>query len=183
MKKNKLRMAACVLLVSTVLVAFVAIATEVGSQNDPLVTLSYLNETFLGQIMETVDEKLTTRNEEIHGELALTVDEAKEDILSSMAGVGGGATGGTSASFVVVELETGMTLYGEAGCEVMLRGGSAECVSKSGDIGMVDGTDGATLGNGALLAENHLYMMVTARGVRAVAGNVTLLVRGRYIIQ
>ena len=43
MKKKSMRTAACVMLVGTVLAAFMAIATEVGSQQDPLVTLSYLN--------------------------------------------------------------------------------------------------------------------------------------------
>ena len=57
MKKRSLRAALCVMLVGTVLAAFVAVAAEVGSQGDPLVTLSYLNDTFLGQILTKVDEK------------------------------------------------------------------------------------------------------------------------------
>ena len=37
---------------------FVAMAANAGTQNDPLVTLSYLNETFLGQILELVYQYL-----------------------------------------------------------------------------------------------------------------------------
>ena len=51
-QKRRLRTAACVLLAGTVLAAFVALAADAGSQGDPLVTLSYLNDTFLGQILE-----------------------------------------------------------------------------------------------------------------------------------
>ena len=50
-QKRRLRTAACVLLAGTVLAAFVALAADAGSQGDPLVTLSYLNDTFLGQIL------------------------------------------------------------------------------------------------------------------------------------
>ena len=41
-----MRIAACALLALTVLTAFSALAGGVGSQDDPLVTLSYLNDTF-----------------------------------------------------------------------------------------------------------------------------------------
>ena len=63
MKRRKLRTALCVMLVGTVLAAFVAIAAEAGSQGDPLVPLSYLNDTFLGQFLGKVDTKIAERDE------------------------------------------------------------------------------------------------------------------------
>ena len=69
MKRRKLRTALCVLLAGTVLAAFVAIAAEAGSQGDPLVTLSYLNDTFLGQLLGKVDSKLTQRDQALRQEL------------------------------------------------------------------------------------------------------------------
>ncbi len=36
----------------------VSLAVEPGSATDPLVTLSYLNDAFLGQIMDRVDQKI-----------------------------------------------------------------------------------------------------------------------------
>ena len=44
------------LLVSCLAMTGVSLAVEPGSASDPLVTLSYLNETFLGQIMTKVDQ-------------------------------------------------------------------------------------------------------------------------------
>ena len=38
-----------------------ALAAEAGSPQDPLVTLSYLNETFMNTIMTRVDEKIAAR--------------------------------------------------------------------------------------------------------------------------
>lgn len=184
MKKHKLRTAACLILVGTVLTAFVAIATEmgVGSQNDPLVTLSYLNETFFGQIMASVDEKLTVRNETLTGEMEEKIDQTKRDILTELGSSYGDETGGTAVSFTTVTLTAGQTLYGGAGCEILLRSGSASCVSENKSVpGLVDTTDSVTINHGSALVVNHLYMMTDQRGVLAVS-DIVVLVRGEYII-
>lgn len=48
MRKKTFRTAACLLLAAVVLASFAALASGgAGSQGDPLVTLSYLNDTFL----------------------------------------------------------------------------------------------------------------------------------------
>ena len=74
MKRRKLRTALCVMLVGTVLAAFVAIAAEAGSQGDPLVTLSYLNDTFLGQFLGKVDTKIAERDKTLQQELEQRLD-------------------------------------------------------------------------------------------------------------
>lgn len=78
MKRRKLRTALCVMLVGTVLAAFVAIAAEAGSQGDPLVTLSYLNDTFLGQLLGKVDTKIAERDETLQQELEQRIDQAEQ---------------------------------------------------------------------------------------------------------
>lgn len=50
------------LAVSCVAMSGVSLAVEPGSATDPLITLSYLNETFMGQIMDRVDQKIAQRN-------------------------------------------------------------------------------------------------------------------------
>ena len=69
MKKKTVRTAACLLLAATVLTAFAALAGGVGSQDDPLVTLSYLNGTFLDQVLEKVDKSLESRGAQLQKEL------------------------------------------------------------------------------------------------------------------
>ena len=60
-------------------------------------------------------------------------------------------------------LSAGQVLYGSAGCEVMLRGGSAACVSPDKSTpGLVDVTGGGAINDGAALQTNHLYAMTAA---------------------
>lgn len=168
MKKNRwyLRMAA-MLALSLVLSCTVSLAAEAGSSQDPLVTLSYLNDTFLGQILEKVDAKIAQRNSQIVQQL------------------GGQTTSGgtaTASAFTVVTLSSGQVLTGDIGCEVMLRVGTATCVAPSSP-GLIDESAATTLAGGAALVQNHLYMMtVEGRGVKATAATTKLLVRGSYTI-
>ena len=140
-----------------------AFAAEAGSAQDPLVTLSYLNETFMNTIMARVDEKIAARSGQLGGQVSGT---------------------GTAAEsvFTVVTLSNGQTLTGDIGCEVMLRVGAAVCVTPSAP-GLIDETTAGTLNNGGALAQNHLYMMtIENRAVRATAATTKLLVRGSYTI-
>lgn len=167
MKKNRwfLRMVV-LLLLSAALNMTVSFAAEAGSSGDPLVTLSYLNDTFLNTVLQKVDQKIAARNSQIAQQL------------------GGQAVGGTgsAATFTVVTLSSGQTLTGDIGCEVMLRVGTATCVSPSAP-GLIDETTAGTLNSGGALAQNHLYMMtIEGRGVKATAATTKLLVRGTYTI-
>ena len=159
MKKNRwfARLLA-LLVISGALNVTISAAAEAGSADDPLVTLSYLNETYMDTIMERVDQKIAQRNAQL--------------------------SGGTSAAsvFTVVTLSSGQVLTGDIGCEVMLRVGTATCVSPSSP-GLIDETAASTLNNGGALVQNHLYMMtIEGRGVRATANTTKLLVRGSYTI-
>lgn len=166
MKKNRwcLR-AAALLILSGLLMTTATLAAEAGSGQDPLVTLSYLNDTFMNTILQRVDQKIAERN----GSLA-------------QQGISVGTGGGSAVSFSVVTLSQGQVLTGDIGCEVMLRVGSAVCVSPS-DPGLIDETAASALSNGGALAQNHLYMMtIEGRGVRASAATTKLLVRGGYTV-
>lgn len=167
MKKNRwfLRMVVLLLLCGALNMT-VSLAAEAGSSGDPLVTLSYLNETFLNTILQKVDQKIAARNSQIAQQ------------------TGGQIGSGTSsaANFTVVTLSNGQVLTGDIGCEVMLRVGTAACVSPSAP-GLIDETTAGTLNNGSALSQNHLYMMtIEGRGVKATAATTKLLVRGSYTV-
>ena len=161
MKKNRAFLRGAALAgVCAALAVTASVAVNPGSAKDPLVTLSYLNDTFMNEMMTRVDQKIADRNQKL-----------------SAQGVGSDA-----ANFAVVDLSKGQTLTGGIGCEVMLRVGSAVCVSPSAP-GLIDETDGSTLNNGAALAQNHMYMMtIEGRGVKAASDTVKVLVRGSYTI-
>ena len=156
MNRKKIRTTLCALLALAGLTAIASTASGgAGSQADPLVTLSYLTETFTGQVMERVDERIVQRNAALSAEL-------------------GGA-------YAAVTLSAGQTLYGEAGCEVLLRSGAASCAAASAP-GLVDATAGGTLSGGASLQKNHLYLMTDSRAVTAASG-AALALRGGYTIR
>jgi len=159
MKKDRWLLRSVLLLVlSGLLMTTCSLAAEAGSSGDPLVTLSYLNETFFNDIMARVDQKIAQR--------------------TGQAVTGSAASG----SFTVVTLSQGQTLTGDIGCEVMLRIGSAVCVSPS-DPGLIDETTGETLSDGGALVQNHLYMMtIEGRGVRSAAATTKVMARGSWTI-
>lgn len=145
-------------------VTVIGAAGTAGTDQDPLVTLSYLNGTFLDTLLQKVDQKIAARNSQLSG----------GQITDS------GGTG--SASFTVVTLSGGQTLNGGIGCEVMLRVGTAVCVSPSAP-GLIDETAASALNNSGALVQNHLYMMtIEGRAVRATAATTKLLVRGAYTV-
>ena len=147
-----------------------AAAAGAGTADDPLVPLSYLNETFLAAVQKRIDEAVSSRN------ASLTA------YIDGKLGSGGGSAG-TASSFAVVTIPARKTLVGDIGCEVMLRVGGATCVSPS-TPGLIDETTGGTLENGKALVKNHLYMMtIEGRGVKAGSGTVKVLVRGSYTIK
>ncbi len=182
MRKNHwlARLSSLLLAGCTVFAVTVLATGSPGSEGDPLVTLSYLNETFMAQLLGRVDDTLELRDRELSDKL----DRQMREELSALPGQQGTANTGADAArdFTVVTLSNGQTLRGEIGCEVMLRVGTASCVAPSSP-GLIDETDASTLGGGGELVKNHLYMMtIDERGVKATAATTKLLVRGSYTI-
>lgn len=154
-------------LVAVTLAGMALAAGSQGTQSDPLVTLSYLNNKATPAILTQVDTKIAQRESELVGML--------QDKL------GNGASGTASSAYQVVTLTQGQQLIGKEGCEFLLRSGTASCVSDSSP-GLVDMTAGSTLAPGGSLVQNHLYLgTIDGRGVKA-ASAVTLLVRGGYTV-
>ena len=169
---KKWKIAAAALCVCFLFTAAYAATSNPGSQTDPLVTLSYLNGTYTKQVKDLVDQTVTARK-----------GEMEQSLKNILAGQGGTAAPGSSGVFTVVTLSQGQSLVGQVGCEVMLRVGTASCVSQD-SVGLIDTTAGSVLGNGQALAVNHLYMVTIApRSVTATAPTVKVLARGPYSIQ
>lgn len=129
-------------------------ATSFGTSSDPLITLSYLEQTLTPQLLEQFGEELE----------AALADKGEAD------------------TYTVVTLTNGQRLTGEVGCEILLRIGTAS-VSASDAPGLVDTTDASSLNDGSALKTNHLYMVTIAgNGIKATAATVKVIVRGSYSI-
>ena len=132
-------------------------ASNFGTQADPLVAKSYLDQTVTPKLQAEFQKKL---DEQV---------QLMEQQITSTSGL----------NFTSVTLSSGQTLKGSVGCEIILRSGTASC---SGTAGLSDVTDGKTISTGTALTANHLCMVGTdGDGVKASSA-VTLLVRGGYSI-
>jgi len=179
--KKKISVRRIGLLVLVVGVLSLTLAVQ-GSENDPLVTLGYLTERFLPQVVEQVEIKAAERDAALEGKIQEMIDAhaAAIDEKMDQVAVEGGST--DTGNFSVVTMAAGQKLIFEAGGEVLLRGGKATCVSSSAP-GLIDMTGGETLADSRELLTNHLYLAsIDGRGIKA-ATDATVLVRGNYILE
>ncbi len=146
-------------------------ASSAGTEDDPLVTLSYINDVFVPYVTDLFRKDLE--------ETETVLQEALEGRVSALEGAGVGGAGGSE--YVVETLEAGQTLVCQRGAELMLRIGRAS-VTAANVPGLVDTATTGNLNDGEELAVNHLYLVtINGHGVRALE-TVKILVRGDYTI-
>lgn len=189
--KKFAKVASCVIL--SVAVAFMAIcvyAATYSSEDDPLISLSYINEVLLPQIKEMIndaalgkdiDDVEVTKPAETTEEPAVTTEP--EEIFPE-------GTVNTGAKYDVVNLKAGQTLYASVySCEVIVRSGSTKVVSpftvKWEEQGVSDTTDGVEIYNDGAVPTNHTIIIPRddGRGIVALDGGAWIMVRGDYIIK
>lgn len=144
-----------------------------GSQSDPLVTLSYLNEKGLPAVLAQVDTKLTEREKQLEDKLS----SVKDDYLAEVNRRLNGQDTDAESAYVTVTLTAGQTLTAQSGCELLLRTGA---VTVTGAL--LDMTDGSTLASGGALTANHLYLATADATVLNASNAVTLMARGSYTV-
>ena len=146
-----------------------------GTQEDPFVTLSYLNNRFKEQIM------LEVSNTEKELKQAL---EAKVSELEARLEAGDSSPSmpaGGAEQFSVVTLSRGQSLTCSIGVEIMLRTGTATGFGSA--PALVNYSSGETIADGASLTTNHMYLVtIEGNGIRATADTVRVLVRGNYSV-
>ena len=163
MKNRKLAVIIAVILTIAVIAGVsVYAASNYGTSSDPLITLSYLNDTLAPKLLEQFRQEL---------------DSAVSELQLMM-----GTQGGQAESYKLVTLSSGQRIVGQVGCEIMLRIGTAKC-SAQYSPGLVDVTTSGSINNGTSLTANHLYMVtIEGHGITATAATVKVLVRGSYSV-
>lgn len=166
MKKSK-KVAIFVILTmfSGVMFGGYIVADAAGTTDDPLISLSYLNDVVVPQITQTIQSNVA--------QIAQTA--AKEAVASEVIQQ-------TGTSFNSVQVFAGQTIIGKAGTELILRVGSAAAVCP-GDVGLVDTTQGLDLTNQKAVAANHVYIIPRAdgRGI-LMASDGYIMIKGGYDI-
>ena len=161
------------LVLSASLLGTVAALATGGDQTDPLVTLSYLNQTAIPQIVKQVEESAAVKQREL--------TKTFTDQINLYLQQGGQTGSGGSASYTLVSMSGGQVMSLGVGCEVLLRIGAVTVRADSAPA-LIDLSGGGTINTGASLTRNHLYMSTIPDRTLTASGDVKLLVRGSYSV-
>lgn len=155
MKKKSVWIVAAV--IAALLATYVFTTLASGTENDPLVSLSYLTNVFKPAL--------------------------KTELKNELSSDGGASSGG--ASFEVVQLAKGKTLTASGSAELVLRSGGAVCVVPStASGGLSNLTSGTEQADGEKVEANSLYLISRGdgRGFQATS-SCYVMVRGAYTVQ
>ena len=158
---------------------YLFVSADAGTEQDPLVTLSYVNEVLKPQMTEEL-QTLTDRQKadfsaELDGKIKAADDRLSEKLdelfrpgTETDAAVTAAAEDAyeklvakievaeRDPSWDLLRLTAGQTVTCSIGCEILVRIGSGTCVS-SGTTGPIDMTDGSVLEPNKEYKTNHLY--------------------------
>ena len=155
---------AIIVLALLIVLTTAGLALTAGTEEDPLVTFSYLTGTFqqslLAQAQSRIDDRVDAASQELQSQLD-AVERAAQTPST------GGDTG-----FRRVTLAAGERLPFDAGTELLLLSGSAAVESGS----LSDSTAGVTVGSTGGVAVNHLCIGASA-GALAIRETAELLIR------
>lgn len=154
------------LLAAVILTGGISALAAAGTSDNPLVTLSYLTDTFKKSILAQTDSKLAAAQSTYEAKL-------EQKIQSS------GNSGTTIGAYSVVRMTNGQTLTLNKNCEVMLRSGT---VQYSGNA-LTDTTSGSVLAQGSTVQKNHLYFFADGTAILQATSSVTILIHGNYHIK
>ena len=155
-------------------------------ENDPLISLSYINEV----VLPVYDEKIVGLEEKIAllTETAVKLEEsltaANAEIESLKANAGDASQSDGLGQYEVVYLSQGAKLLAKSPCEIILRTGSAIIVSITAN-GLNDISTGEELLNAVSVPLYHCLLVPRGddgRGIQITSGDAYVMVRGAYEI-
>lgn len=176
LKKKLLISLGVVVAVAFISGASILAATTLGTQQDPLVTLSYLTSQFKPQILSEVNSSISSAEATLAPTLDAKVSTFKTEIDAKLTGASVDTVG-----FTLVTLSKNQTVSCGVGAEILLRVGTATAAGST--PALIDTTTGVTLTTGGTLTANHMYMVsIEGNGLKATAASVKFLIRGSYTV-
>ena len=127
-----------------------------GSENDPLITLSYLEKVLQPEL-----------EQQYAAQLQKELDALEQELQAA-------PTGG----YKVVTVKAGQTMICQTGCEFLVRSGSAYV-----SAGMLNVTAGSAANANDWLLAHNLYLATADDAYVTATGETLLLVRGEYTIK
>ena len=176
----------------TVILLFVFMTTlafgvteDYSTENDPLVSLSYINGVLTPSYERYVDEKVKSVSvDEIVS--ALMENESFRDYVASVIASqsnGGPSGSASSAEFVSLSLSAGKRVTANGKCEVIVRSGKAAAFCKTAGA-VKDISANKTLQNGENVITGDLIEISYAggSGIAALQNATEVLIRGEFTI-
>lgn len=170
------------LMITLLLSSYVAFASEYGSKDDPLVSLSYIKEILLPQTLSSVDELVIERTEEYINQL----DEKMVDFESEFNAVASNTefvqkvaeniTNNQNA-VTLVTVASGQTLRFNSGTEILLRTGTANFANANGVVNITQGSSDQTA-----VTANNMYVAVEDLQSLTATSDCTIMVFGVYTL-
>ncbi|OWZ84970.1 hypothetical protein [Natranaerobius trueperi] len=155
--------------------------SDPGSQEDPLVTESYVNDVMKEELRDELEKEIFEEINELKTELderLANLDELDElEELEELLDIEG------SDQFEVVQVSAGDTIIGGASSEMILRAGSGSAVATTSG-GLADLTAGVDIQDGEDIPQNHSLLIARddGRGI-SVRNDAVIMVRGEYDIK
>lgn len=182
------------IIISVFAVVLLTVTITAGADNsDPLVTLSYINETVIPKIKEDVKVEVLAIIDERAADKPETPAEpetpSEPEIPAEPEAPAVTQEDISPLKYSVVYLVKGQKLFATGdnteSTEVILRAGEVRCISPFGDQGIADLTASKELYNEDALTKNNYCLIPRGgdgRGIYAVSSDAYILVRGEYEI-
>lgn len=155
------------------------LAATYDSSEDPIISLSYLTDVFRPNLVKEYETKIAALEAKIDALSGGTYTPVETEPATN-------TTPTVGTMYVVEELAYGDCLYAEGPVDILLRSGSAMCISNENPSqGISDYTEGVEIYHGEDLTINHMCLIPRGdgRGIMAKAQSVFIMVRGEYRIE
>jgi len=202
MKKQVNLLIVCVLFFSAVLIANAAPSAQPGSEFDPLVTKSYVDEQ-IQKLSEKIgsgkstggssSSKTGSVDEQVISNLRTDVRDLTNLIIDAYTKIQSLEKQNLELIQKMQALESGFTVVEASKGQAVLLGAGSEAIVRSGETtamtgmygGLADVTSGIDLKTGDVVPNQHLLISARddGRGIKVVSDVAYLLIRGSYTIQ
>ena len=164
-----------------------------GSQDDPLVTLSYITDVAVPEANARIDSVFSQKESAIKSDIQSKMDSVRSQLESQISQLQNvsqdtinqvvelvkdqiGSSSGSS-TWKMITLQNGQQIKAGVGTQLLLRRGSANCYS-----GMINLSSGEILTHGQSVLQNNMYLVGTDGCGFIAKGECTVLVDGTYTI-
>lgn len=190
MNKRKLTVIFSVLL-GIILIASAIFSASAYSDNDPLITLSYLEKIFAPALKEEIFTEVSTIIPSADEENFIPAINENETMPENIDGVVDSEQTETQGvpqgnSYTLLELTQGQTVLANSICEFIVRPGSrVTAVSPFPTQGIADITNGIEVLSGEMISINAYCLIprgADGRGITVVGEKAYVMIRGDYTI-